>query len=622
MSDAEPFLHGLENPGPQLASAGRVSLAGWCAARGSTRSPLVRLVCGGTVFPAEDRSPPSPAPAGLPPGTPVHGFVCNGEVAPGAHVACLEASLDGSAWRCLRRFVLAASSGTLSGAIHWPAETGAAARQPLHGWCAHPHVALAAVELHRGNRRVRCEHGLASAEAARVVPGSPDAAHAGFVATAALAFAHGPLRIKAIDTGGRVHILELACPDESRTSAPAADGRTGRGAGPRRILFVLYGDMTANSAFHVAALADRLVEAGHECVVAVPRDAETIRHHRHPKFHCVSFAECGERGAVFRSGAGPDLVHAWTTAECVRRFALAVRAASGARLVVHLEDHEGAILATATGRTAAELERIPAAELDALVGDHQSHPRHRAAFLGAADGCTAILDRLVDLIPPGKPVQVIRPAAAPEFHARPIPWPRREALGWGRDHTVLFYHGNLHPANRPEMAELHEAVVRLNATGVPTTLLRTGRDFCALPGDLADRCAPHVVALSHIAQQRHLAPLLAYADCFVQPGLPDTFNNYRFPSKLPEFFCSGRPVILPRTNLGTVVRHGVDAYVLDRGDAAGIADAIRALRANPDLAARLAAGAEAFAREHFSWERSAAQLAAFYAALPTAPSSC
>jgi glycosyltransferase involved in cell wall biosynthesis len=71
-------------------------------------------------------------------------------------------------------------------------------------------------------------------------------------------------------------------------------------------------------------------------------------------------------------------------------------------------------------------------------------------------------------------------------------------------------------------------------------------------------------------------------------------------------------VILPRTNIGTVARHGIDAFVVDHADTAGIVDAIRALRADPALSATLTAGAAAFAREHFSWARSAALLADFY----------
>jgi glycosyltransferase involved in cell wall biosynthesis len=55
--------------------------------------------------------------------------------------------------------------------------------------------------------------------------------------------------------------------------------------------------------------------------------------------------------------------------------------------------------------------------------------------------------------------------------------------------------------------------------------------------------------------------------------------------------------------------------VLERADAAGIARAVRELRADSALAGRLAEGAARFAAEHFSWRRSAEALAKFYAAL-------
>ena len=47
-------------------------------------------------------------------------------------------------------------------------------------------------------------------------------------------------------------------------------------------------------------------------------------------------------------------------------------------------------------------------------------------------------------------------------------------------------------------------------------------------------------------------------------------------------------------------------------DAAGIAGAIRTLRRDPELAARLARGALACAGRHFNWTRSAVALASFY----------
>jgi len=300
----------------------------------------------------------------------------------------------------------------------------------------------------------------------------------------------------------------------------------------------------------------------------------------------------------------------------VRTLTEKLRARHGAPVVVHLEDNEQQLLALTLGRDFASLDRMSDAELDRLVPPDLSHPHRSRAFLATADGLTVITGRLSEFAPAGKSCITLWPAAdARHFYPRPRPDRFRGVLDAAPGETVLFYHGNVHAANLSEVRELYAAVVELNRSGHSVTLIRTGLDRVALPGELAAAAAPHVLNLGQILHHRHLPALMALADIFVQPGEPDAFNDYRFPSKLPEFFALGRPVILPRTNLGTLVRHGTDAYVLDRADAAGIAAAVRELRANPALAEKLGRGATAFAAQHFSWRRSAEALAKFYQAL-------
>jgi glycosyltransferase involved in cell wall biosynthesis len=65
-----------------------------------------------------------------------------------------------------------------------------------------------------------------------------------------------------------------------------------------------------------------------------------------------------------------------------------------------------------------------------------------------------------------------------------------------------------------------------------------------------------------------------------------------------------------------ITLHGLDAYVLERADAAvDRRRRSRALRRDPELSARLAAGAADFARQQFSWARSAESLATLYDSL-------
>jgi len=359
-----------------------------------------------------------------------------------------------------------------------------------------------------------------------------------------------------------------------------------------------------------------LSAAGHDCVITAQRDPGTLAYHDAPRFRAKSFAGAVAEGTGFIDRRGPDIIHAWTTREWVRQTSLELQQRYGGRLIVQLEDNEQEILAQTLQRPWAELAALPAPELDALITPEFSHPIRSREFLAAADGITTIIDALHHFVPAGKPRVTIWPAADPRyFFPRPTAEEFRHALQLDPATSVLFYHGNTHASNAAEMRALYRAILLLNQSGNATCLIRAGTDSVDFLGEEAGEIKFHVIELGPIHTHRHLPPLMALADIFVQPGRADAFNDYRFPSKLPEFFALGRPVVVPRTNLGTSLRHGVDAYVLDEANAEGIARAVRELRADRALYDRLAQGASAFAAQHFSWRRSAEALAKFYAGL-------
>lgn len=569
------------------------------------------------------------------------GFQLRAQLPAGAHALTLLAAEAGSHdWQPLQRLTATVLSRGLQASIEFPSEPVITESVRVQGWAAHPDHALREVWLHYGTRRVACTFGLPRSDVPGFLPTAPNAAQCGFITTRNARAGRSSLRVIGIDAEGTRHVARtdrtvdinqdeenprgLNLPAQlARVSAARQGDRPAENASaamPRqRVLFVLYGDFTSNSAVHVVALANHLIELGHECIVAVPEQAETVSYHRGARFKAVSFSTVPRHAAIFENAQPPNIIHAWTTRENVRQFCLPLREATGATLVVHLEDHELRILELNTGRSLADLVHLRDEVLNSLVPATLSHPRHGPEFLAAADGVTIITEKLREFVPPGKPVQRFWPAAASDvFFPRPVPQLLRATLGWGSNHIVLFYHGNVHAANQREMRELYLAVAKLNAAGQPTTLLRSGRDFCDFLGDDAAACRSCVLSLGQIEQHHHLAPLMALADFFVQPGEADAFNDYRFPSKLPEFFALGRPVILPLTNLGREVRHGDDAYVLPRADAAGIARAVQELWTNPALRERLGAGAVAFAERNFSWRRSAADLLVFYEKLSSA----
>lgn len=387
----------------------------------------------------------------------------------------------------------------------------------------------------------------------------------------------------------------------------------------KNLLFVLYHDFTSNSAVQVHALANRLGGLGWDCAVAIHGDvASTLSNVRNPRYRPCSHAEVLSDHSPFRDGHGADLIHAWTPRELVRVTCEKLRERYAARLIVHLEDNEEAILESNLGRSIRSLLGEEDAELDRLIPSSLSHPRRYREFLAAADGVTLLVDSLARFAPPAVPSCRFWPAADDAlFYPREMDWVRRRSVSIPDEHTVLVYAGNVHAANSAEVRSLYLAVALLNREGVPTTLIRSGIDFAAFLGD-ESTAAPlrsHVRDFGYLARHSEVADLLAMADIFVQPGVPGRFNDYRFPSKLPEYFAMGRPVVLPATNVGCHVRHLIDAYVLPRADALGITHAIKEITSNVKMRAALAYGARAFASRALSWDRASATLNEFYLSL-------
>lgn len=639
-------LYSLETLHPFQPTQNYFQLIGWAFLPGSAAANSLRVVVGERIFFPLERIERSDVAAAFPAEAAAGGsgfkFICY--LPFGFYEGQLEISADGSVWQRVCALAIPVSSHPILGAIEKPpAEIVITRPARIEGWCFHPEFAVREIVLQFGNVEVPCEYGLARPDVAARFPDQPAAVRSGFITTENLPRGAGRVKIRATTECGRIYFIHsdhrIAIEQGWIPNPPppspirdlstfawaqprltdAAVSRLGPGrrpVGDRNILFALYGDFSANSALHVASLANELIAAGYDCVVAVPSHKETLGALPQARFMALHFDELDHLPAYFKDGRGPCLVHAWTTRENVRRFCARVVSSYGSAVFVHLEDNEQEILEARVGRPFAELAALPDAALDPLVPEVLSHPRRAVQFLRDATGTTVIVERLKEHLPPQVPSTVIWPAAdARYFQPRPRDERLRAALGFAPGDIVLFYHGNVHTSNAAEVRSLYEAVVLLNQRGLPTQLIRTGRDFPDfLPeGDAWIR--PYLIHLGHVGRAKHLPALMALADYFVQPGLPDAFNNYRFPSKLPEFFSLGRPVILPRTNLGGLVRDGEHACVLPRADAAAIADAVAALHADPARVERLSRGALAFAAEHFSWARSARRLAEFYRTL-------
>jgi len=636
---SEARLHGeVESPRPLRAQHGLVSIDGWCLDDDLTEAPLVRLTTPVGTLTATNGLKRSDVPRLFPhhPAASHCGFTLEGTLPPGVFPVDFEARSADGTWHCFKTLTLAVSPQPFQGVIDEPLAEGVLRdRVTVGGWALQPGETLVSLSLRYGHRDLPCTIGLPRRDVPSRFPHDPEATRAGFESREPLVAGHGPVRLRGRLATGRTVVattklrFSIATDENHGPELDLTADRATLPAGtpgpidppeatsrPLNLLFVLPGNLVSNSALQVAALANELSTSGHDCLIAFQRDPATLAYHAAPLFRAALFADTIATGGNFRNRRGPDLIHGWTTRECVRETCEALHRRFGGRLVVQLEDNEQEILAQALHRPWNELATLPERELDALVTPDHSHPRRSRDFLATADGVTTIIESLARFVPAQKPVATIWPAAdARYFYPRPEATDFRQALGIGSDTTVLFYHGNTHAANAAEMRALYHSVLLLNRTGEPTCLIRAGSDSVDFLEADAPEIRKHIIELGPVHTHRHLPPLMALADVFVQPGRPDAFNDYRFPSKLPEFFALGRPVILPRTNLGLSLRHGTDAYVLDQADADGIARAVHELRADPALYRRLAQGALEYSARHFSWRKSAAALAKFYATL-------
>lgn len=378
------------------------------------------------------------------------------------------------------------------------------------------------------------------------------------------------------------------------------------------VIFISHCTFTGNSAMHIFSIANHLSGLGVDSVVCVPHEPETVHAHGTPRFLVMRHEEARTGRIVFADGRGPDLIHAWTPRELIRTLTETLARRFGCPYVVHLEDNEEVILKDDLQAASYEdFYRMPLALLDSLVPSHRAHPVRYKRFLEGAAGVSVLMDRLREFAPPDLPSVVFWPGFEPEFARIDGPCEAfRARAGVQPGQRVIVYTGNVHASNAAEVRSLYLACAALRRKGVPVRLLKTGWNYADL-GIGKEITAEFVTDLGFLP--RHEMPsLLSLAELLVQPGKADEFNEYRFPSKLPEFFASGRPVMLPRSNIGRFVSDGVEALVLTRGDAGEIAARAATLLADPELQVRIGRAGREFALRELDWRSNVAKLRRFY----------
>ncbi|MEO2048021.1 MAG: glycosyltransferase family 4 protein [Pirellulales bacterium] len=379
-----------------------------------------------------------------------------------------------------------------------------------------------------------------------------------------------------------------------------------------KVLFVNYLDFEGTSGIHVFHLLNALEEQGVDCTVAVPNRPESVSCFGTPKFKAISYNQAIEELAP---SGDLDLVHSWGPREITRRLSLSVAKKAGIPYVVHIEDNEENITARFLG---VEPQKMSWWHLLKLAQNKRSinvsHPRRYKEFMANALGITSTWHKLEEFSPPGKEFLAFWPSCEPEFFdISYTPYPElRKQYHVSPEEMVICYAGNVHIVNREEIATLYEAVPLARAQGLPLKLVRSGIGDQLLPKELTDMAEKGWVVNAGYLAGAEMVQFMQLTDVHVQPGKPGPYNDYRFPSKLPMYLASGRPVIMPDSNLAEFLTDKKHCIIMQKGDAAELVEHLMTLHESKELRESLARNGREFARQNFSWDKSATEVIAFY----------
>jgi glycosyltransferase involved in cell wall biosynthesis/2-polyprenyl-3-methyl-5-hydroxy-6-metoxy-1,4-benzoquinol methylase len=375
-------------------------------------------------------------------------------------------------------------------------------------------------------------------------------------------------------------------------------------------LLVSHCSFNSNSCIQAYHILEVLVELGWDCVISVPYAPDSIfdvfKIDSLP-FKVITYGT-NELDGLFDDGRGADVIHAFTPRQHVRNETLRLADYFQSPYVVHMEDNEEEILRTELGIESVEdLIDLPAGHQSEHVGPWRIWPAYYRSFLSNAAGITALIDRLLESNFGHRPALVFWPGFDKRYLNRLDRQGARRRFDLPLEGHLLVYAGVVHDVNVDEVESLLLAVAELNRRGHQVYLVKAGKDSHPLFKELPPAMADMVINLGFV-NRVDLPQLLQSADVLVQPGMANPFNDYRFPSKLPEYFATGLPVVLPKTNIGLHVEDGVEALVLHEGHYRETADCIERLITNPGLAQQIGNAGREFALRELTWEKNARKI--------------
>jgi glycosyltransferase involved in cell wall biosynthesis len=361
------------------------------------------------------------------------------------------------------------------------------------------------------------------------------------------------------------------------------------------ILIALHSSIDSNSGIHVLSIANELVKYGHSITIAALSDKESKSDSIKILSHGNVLTLLANNRLIFTNNNKIDIFYAWTPRKCIFKLYKLFKESFIFKTVIHYEDNEDLLR-----------EKLFGSDIDLNCVDNfpdsLTHPILEEEFKNEAHGFTIIIDKLKEMIPINKEYITIWPSADDSIF-----YPRSTKSNICKKYNIIgnpfliVYTGASHNANFEELRSLYLGVNLINESGINVKLIRTGHNYCDYGEEYTQWAYQNVINLGYINSRKELGDITSASDIFVQPGKPGPFNDFRFPSKLPEFFATGKPVIIPKTNIGLKTIHLKDAFVVDEVNAEGIYNAVRLLYNDKILYKQLSIGAREFYMNNLSW---------------------
>ncbi len=384
---------------------------------------------------------------------------------------------------------------------------------------------------------------------------------------------------------------------------------------PLRVAMLVFNETGRGTYFRALGLARGLARRGHHVSLLTMARARgwRTRSHQEDGVEIVEFPDWLWGG--LRSGWDPvetllrigwlrrrrwDVVHAFEARPTVLLPALAATQQGRAALVMDWCDWFGA---------GGSVEMRPNPLVRAILRPVESWFEER--FRTRADASTVIntvlRDKAVALgVEPDSILML--PNGADRHRLRPLPQDEaRQALGLGQGRPLIGYVGSAFPA---DLALMGAAFAGLHARCPEARLLRLGQHRYPLAPHLQESGA--VIEPGRLSDEA-LNQFMAACDLFWLPLVDCGANRGRWPAKLTDYLCVGRPIVA--TRVGDIERLFEQESLGCLADPTpeSVADATLALlQAGDAERERYRATAQRLLDERFNWDTLAEQLAHHY----------